>query len=164
VLWSVFIGCHCQGKLMLPFSSTIIENIEAMCKTEGALMGYFYFDLRHNLKQILLNMVSSLLMQLSTRSKLCCDALARLHSAHDGGADTPRGAVLTDCLKQILSRASQTPVYLILDALDGCSNTSGMPSPREEVLRLVKKKYASQIYAFAPSAVSKSIFELSLSL
>ncbi|KAF8459969.1 hypothetical protein DFH94DRAFT_849315, partial [Russula ochroleuca] len=31
------------------------------------------------------------------------------------------------------------PVYLIMDALDECSNISGIPSPRDKVLRLVKE-------------------------
>jgi hypothetical protein len=30
------------------------------------------------------------------------------------------------------------PIYLIVDALDECPNNSGMPTPREEVLDLVK--------------------------
>ena len=33
----------------------------------------------------------------------------------------------------------QAPVYLILDALDECPNTSGVPSAREEVLDLLKE-------------------------
>jgi hypothetical protein len=32
----------------------------------------------------------------------------------------------------------QAPVYLILDALDECPNTSDTPTPREKVLRLVE--------------------------
>jgi hypothetical protein len=30
-------------------------------------------------------------------------------------------------------------MYLIMDAIDECSNASGIPSPRERVLRLVKE-------------------------
>ena len=38
----------------------------------------------------------------------------------------------------MLSSPGQAPVYLILDALDGCSNTLGAPTAREEVLVLVE--------------------------
>jgi hypothetical protein len=31
----------------------------------------------------------------------------------------------------------KTPIYLVIDALDECPNTTGMPSSREEVLTLV---------------------------
>jgi len=33
----------------------------------------------------------------------------------------------------------QLPVYLIIDALDECPNSSGMPSPREQVIDLLKE-------------------------
>jgi hypothetical protein len=38
----------------------------------------------------------------------------------------------------MLSLPDQGPIYLIVDALDECPNNSGMPTPREEVLDLVK--------------------------
>jgi hypothetical protein len=39
----------------------------------------------------------------------------------------------------MLSLPDKRPIYLIVDALDECSNTSGMPSPREQVLDLLKR-------------------------
>ena len=33
---------------------------------------------------------------------------------------------------------NQPPIYIILDALDECPNSSGIPSPREQVLTLSK--------------------------
>jgi hypothetical protein len=33
----------------------------------------------------------------------------------------------------------QDPVYIFIDALDECPDTSGMPSPREQVLGLLKE-------------------------
>ena len=46
---------------------------------------------------------------------------------------------MTECLKQMLTTSSQGPTYIILDALDECPNTSGIPSPRKQVLDLVKE-------------------------
>jgi hypothetical protein len=43
------------------------------------------------------------------------------------------------CLKEILTLPDQYPIYLIIDALDECSNISGIPSPRDQVLQLVKE-------------------------
>ena len=37
----------------------------------------------------------------------------------------------------MLSLPAQRPVYLIVDALDECPNTTGLPTAREEVLNLV---------------------------
>ena len=43
------------------------------------------------------------------------------------------------CLKEILSLQDQRPIYLIFDALDECYNVSGIPTPRNRVLQLVKE-------------------------
>jgi hypothetical protein len=38
----------------------------------------------------------------------------------------------------MLTFPDQCPIYLIMDALDESPNTSGIPSPREKVLQLLK--------------------------
>jgi hypothetical protein len=45
----------------------------------------------------------------------------------------------------MLKVPGQAPVYLILDGLDECSNTSAMPSPREKILTLLKDLIDSQL-------------------
>jgi hypothetical protein len=120
-------------------SSTIIQDIEALCEAGQASIGYFYFDFRNPNKQNLHNLVSSLLIQLSATSDPRCNILSRLYSSHDRGNKQPSGGVLVDCLKQMLTLLDQRPIYLILDAIDECPNTAGMPSPRELVLQLIKE-------------------------
>jgi hypothetical protein len=39
----------------------------------------------------------------------------------------------------MLRLPDQRPIYLIIDALDECPDSSGIPSPREQVLHLVKE-------------------------
>jgi hypothetical protein len=46
---------------------------------------------------------------------------------------------LAECLKEMLLLPDQRPIHLIIDALDESPNTSGIPSPRERVLELVKE-------------------------
>ena len=101
-------------------------------------MAYFYFDFRDVDKQKLCNVLPSLLVQLSTRSDSCCDKLSQLYSAHDHGSQKPSDRTMSECLKQMLAHERQRPTYIILDALDECPVTSSIPSPREEVLELVK--------------------------
>ena len=43
------------------------------------------------------------------------------------------------CLEEMLTLPDQRPIYLIFDALDECSNVSGIPTPRKRVLQLVKE-------------------------
>ena len=102
-------------------------------------MAYFYFDFRDTNKQGLCDLIRSLLMQLSAHSDPCCDILLELYSAHDKGNNQPSDSILAEYLKKMITLPDQGPTYLILDALDECPNTSGIPSPRERVLQLLKE-------------------------
>jgi hypothetical protein len=125
-------------KLILPKSSTIIQKITVLYEAGSASMAYFYFDFRDIDKRSRRNLLPSLLVQLSARSDPFCDVLSRLYKAHDDGTRQPSDSALMRCLKDMLTLPDQGPVYLILDALDECPNTSGVPSIREQVLDLVK--------------------------
>jgi hypothetical protein len=124
---------------MFPVSSTVIQDIETMCKAGNASMAYFYFDFRDANKQGLRDLVLSLLTQLSTHSGPRCNVLSNLYSTHDEGKSQPSDTILAEHLKEMLALPDERPIYLIIDALDESLNTSGIPSPRERVLQLVKE-------------------------
>ena len=120
-------------------SSTVIQDIEALCEAGNASMAYFYFDFRDTDKRGLRDLVTSLLTQLSARSGPRCDILSDFYSAHDEGKKQPRDSTLVECLKKMLTLPNQPPIYLIIDALDESPTTSGIPSPRETVLELLEE-------------------------
>ncbi|KAF8486727.1 hypothetical protein F5888DRAFT_1624592 [Russula emetica] len=120
-------------------TSTVIEDIKALCDAGQASMAYFYFDFRNDNKQCLRDLLPSLLTQLSARSSPRCDILSKLYSDHGDGKNQPSDSVLTKCLKDMLSLPGQRPIYLIVDALDESPTTSGIPSARERVLLLLKE-------------------------
>ena len=120
-------------------SSTIIEDIKALCEASQASMAYFYFDFRDVNKQGLHELLPSLLTQLSSRSSARCDILSKLYLDHDNGKNQPSYSVLTKCLQDILTLPDQSPIYLIMDALDESPIMSGIPSARERVLQLLKE-------------------------
>ena len=102
-------------------------------------MAYFYFDFRNVNKQGLHDLLPSLLTQLSARSTARCNILSKLYSDHDDGKMQPSDSVMTKCLKDMLTLPGQHPIYLIMDALDESSATSGIPSARERVLQLLRE-------------------------
>jgi NACHT domain-containing protein len=110
-----------------------------MCDAGQASMAYFYFDFRDISKQHWRDLVPSLLTQLSSRSGPRCDILSRLYSDHDDGKEQPSYDALKRCLIEMLTLPDQRPIYLVIDALDECSNISGIPTPRKRVLQLVKE-------------------------
>ena len=124
---------------MTLISSTIIQDIKAMCKTGNASMACFYFDFRDANKQGSQDLVRSLLMQLSAFLAPECDILLDLYSTHDEGRNQPSDSDLGRCLKDMLTLLNRRPMYLIMDALDESPNMPGIPSPREKVLQLVKE-------------------------
>ena len=124
--------------LSLPYSSSIIQDIATLSEAGLASMAYFYFDFRDLDKQHIRNLLPSLLIQLSAPSGACRDVLSRLYLAHDNGEKQPGVGAMTQCLREMLTICDQRPIYIILDALDECPNLSGIPSPREQVLMLVK--------------------------
>jgi hypothetical protein len=108
-----------------------------LCDDGKASLAYFYFDFRDINKQNLRNLLPSLLIQLSAQSDPCCDVLSRLYSAHNRGVKKPNNPAMIECLKEMLTHEAQGPTYIIMDALDECPTTSGVPSPREGVLGFV---------------------------
>jgi hypothetical protein len=122
---------------MLPISSAIIQDMMALRDAGLASVAYFYFDFRDTDKQNVHNALPSLLTQLSARSDHYCNILSHFYKAHDDGARQPTSTMVT-CLKEMLALPDQSPVYIILDAIDECPNTSGIPSARKQVLNLLK--------------------------
>ena len=79
------------------------------------------------------------MFQLCHQSDSYHDIVSKFYSAHCDGAQNPSDDALVRCLEDILKLRGQAPIYLIVDALDECSNTSSIPSNREKTLELVEK-------------------------
>ena len=102
-------------------------------------MAYFYFDSMDLNKKTCHDLLRSLVFQLSTRSGPCSDILHHIYKAHENGAQQPSDDTLKEYLKEMLRLPGQGPIFIILDALDECPESPGIPSPRNEVLQLVKE-------------------------
>ena len=141
-------------------SSAIIQDIEAMCDAGQALMAYFYFDFRDINKQDWRDLVPSLLTQLSTQSAACFDTLSHLYLDHKYGAQQPNDGALKRCLIDMLTLRDHHPIYLIMDALDECPDTSQVPSPRNRVLHLLKELAELQIPNLRICVTSRPEFDI----
>ena len=110
-----------------------------------ASMAYFYFDFRDTDKQNLQKALPSLLTQLSASSDSRCEILSRIYEAHDNGARKPSTGTMVASFKEILALPGQGPTYIILDALDECPITSGIPSARKQVIDFLKDLVSLQL-------------------
>jgi hypothetical protein len=132
-------------ELTPPTSSAVIQDIMALQVAGKATLAYFYFDFRDTDKQNLHHALTSLLTQLSARSDSFCDVLSHVYKAHNNGAYKPSTGAMITCLSEMLALPDQGPVYIILDAIDECPNTSGIPSARKEVLDFLKDLVGLQL-------------------
>jgi len=118
-------------------SSTIIEEFEAIQKSGLASLAMFYYDFREDEKKDLRGLLSSILFQLCDQSDSYYTILSTFYSTHRDGARSPSNDELIRCLKDLLGLPGHAPIYLIIDALDECPNTS-LPAQRDQVLVLLE--------------------------
>ena len=130
---------------MVPIRSAIIQNVESMYAAGSATMAYYYFDFRDVKKQDCYGLLSSLISQLSAQSDSCFSIVSQLYSDHGRGLRKPDIDSLKKCITDMLSLPGQSPIYIIVDAVDECPNLSGTPSAREEVLGLIEELAGSKL-------------------
>lgn len=148
VLWYINPSILSSRELTVPASSIITKEIEDMAKCGLVSLAMFYYDhtedqdlekdRRDIQKKYFRGLLSSVLDQLCRQSDSYCDILSNLHSTHDDGLDPPSNDALVTCLKSILKLPGQATIFLIVDGLDECPNTSSSSFARAEVLKLLK--------------------------
>jgi hypothetical protein len=149
---------------MVSASSTIIEEIETMRKLGLASLAFHYHDFKDLNKGDARGLLSSLLLQLCNQSDAYYDILSTFYSTHHRDAQYPSNDKLFRCLMDLLELPGQAPVYLVIDALDECPNTSAMSSPREEVLTLVKQLVGSRLANLRLCVTSRPEIDIMIAL
>jgi hypothetical protein len=120
-------------------SSAIIQDVEHFSNARSAHMAYFFFDFKDTGKQDAGAFLSSVLAQLSSQCISFCKILQELYSEHQHGSRQPSDSALKQCLEKMFEASRKVPIYVVIDALDECPDISGLQSPREKVLALVKE-------------------------
>ena len=138
VLWYAVPRLFMYAGLIWSTSSAIIEDIDTMRKGGSTLIAYYYFDFKDSSKHDVRGLLKSLLLQLGEYSGHYWDALHQLYNTCRDGSEQPSEASLVNCLKTMLELPRQVPVFIVLDALDECPDTTGTPSAREKVLAFVE--------------------------
>ncbi|KAN0139400.1 hypothetical protein V8E53_002901 [Lactarius tabidus] len=136
-------------------NSSVIQDLMAVCETGSAIMAFFYFDFKDLRKQTCHDLLLSLVSELSARSTPCCGILHHVYEVHENGSQQPGDDTLKECLKQMLKLPVQRPIFIVLDALDECPDTSGLPPPHSEVLQLVKELIDLQLPGLYICATSR---------
>jgi len=120
-------------------SSTIIQDIERTSTAGSAYQAYYFFDFKDARKQDARGFLSSILVQLCSQSTSFCKILHELFSEHQHGSKQPSDGALKRYLEKIIKVSRNIPLYVVVDALDECPDTSGLQSSREKVLALIQE-------------------------
>ena len=117
----------------------IIQDINGIRNTGTGHLAFFFFDFKDAGKQDARALLSSIIVQLSNRSVGFFDVLDGFYSAHRDGKQQPSISALTQCLEDMLKVPEELPIYLVIDAIDECPNTTGVPSSRDQVMTLLER-------------------------
>jgi hypothetical protein len=164
VLWWVSLSMFPYQDLIVLGSSSIIEDIGAMQKSGLASLAFFYCDFREDEKKHLRGLVSSMLVQLCHQSDSYCKILSKLYSDHKNGLQHPSDDTLVGCLTNLLKLPGKAPVYLIIDGLDECPDTSDNPSSRERALGLLEELVESKLPNVRICITSRPEMDIKLAL
>ena len=110
-----------------------------MCSAGLAILAIFYFHFGDTTKQNARHLLSSVLFQLCSQSDQFSQVLSSVYSSHGNGSREPSIVTLLVCLKSIIALQGQAPIYIVMDALDECPNSSGLRTQRQEVLEILKE-------------------------
>ena len=116
----------------------MIEDVKAMCEGGLGTLAYFYFDFKDSSKRDIRSLLSSILVQLSDQSDESWSIISHFYTNHRDGTNQPSEGALIKCLQDMLNVEGQRPTFIIVDAIDECPSTPGLPSAREKVLDLVE--------------------------
>ena len=126
------------NSLISSASSAIIRDLDGTNKLGLSSAAFYFFDFREDAKQTLRGLLSSLLAQLCYQSGVCYEILWDLYSTLDQGSRSASQDELMKCLKDMVTSQGHAPVYIVIDALDECPDTFGIPSERERVQSALK--------------------------
>ena len=130
VIWFVVLSLLYVVPYLFFTSSSIIQDITAVCETGSAIMAYFYFDFRDLSKQTCHDLLRSLVFQLSTDSSPCCEILHRVYKEHKDGTQQPSDNTLKECLKAMLRHPAHGQKSDIANYIQNIVNSSSSAAMR----------------------------------
>ena len=123
-------GIPGAGKTVL--CSTIIEHVKTICGNDTRY-AYFYFDFNDPQKQTVVGMLRSIILQLCVGNAQLLGELCELYRQRNDGRQQPTLQGLTKSLLSLF--VNNRRLYLILDALDECSERGKLLDIISQIVR-----------------------------
>jgi hypothetical protein len=118
-----------------------------MLTVSGGVLAYFYFYYGEADRQSLRGMLSSIISQLEEQLLNNPSPLLMLYHKTGSGAHEPSIQALTTCLESLIIALSAHPIFIVLDALDECSELKKLVP----ILRNLLQSAESCVHVFVTS-------------
>ena len=113
--------------------SIVINHLQSILKSEDIAVAWIYCDYKQKNVQTFDNLVGSLLKQLAQQRKNLSGELQTLHNDHVFRGTRPSGKDIVKALQSEIKGIFRT--FIVVDALDECSEESGIRNELVENLR-----------------------------
>lgn len=143
-------------------SSSVIKDVIDSCELKSSTgYAYFFFDGRNAEAALLAHdkLVRSIIMQLAHRCDGIPAALAEMYYQCDKGSRQPPIALLEDTLIRVLDGFDK--VYIIIDALDECSERKDLVQWIQSLASRVKGKVHMMVTSRPEREISRGLGSLS---
>lgn len=127
-------GIQGAGKTIL--CSTVIEHVKVICNLDlHKQYAYFYFDFNDPTKRTVDRMLRSVITHLALRRTQVLEPVKKLHNQCGNGNQTPERNRLVETLHSLLTSSDVDQIYLVIDALDECSERRELLDVISEILQ-----------------------------
>jgi ankyrin repeat domain-containing protein 50 len=140
-------GIPGAGKTIL--SSTAIEYVANLCQRSETQYVYFYFDFSDPKKRVVWGLLRSIISHLFRTRLDLSEWLQMLYERCDHGKRQPSDRDLLDGILNLEATAKSSAIYLIIDALDECSELEELMSILKEMI--VSSKDGGMLRLFVTS-------------
>ena len=137
-------GIPGSGKTMMV--SIVVDHLFKRFRDDpGIGIAFLYCDFRRQEKQQPINLFLSLLKQFSQRHTLFPECVTRLYKDHERNRTRPSFDEISNALYSVIANCSRA--FIIIDALDECSDTNSVLSQFMEELFSLQVKTGSSVFA-----------------
>ncbi|KAI9767070.1 MAG: hypothetical protein M1839_004627 [Geoglossum umbratile] len=136
-------GIAGAGKTIL--ASMAIDEVQSYCRLGYHRLAYFYCDFKDASHQDPSNILGSTIGQLVMQGKEVPESLQDLYEKSSGGKERPSLQSLLDLLAEIVGGPNKPPcTYIVVDALDECTEREGLLAGLVELHLLVIERAAEE--------------------
>jgi hypothetical protein len=132
-------------------AASVVDHIWKAFPNDNVGLAYIYCNYKNQETQTTTGLLAAILKQLVQERQLYGEAAATMHKRHAGRRTRPSLDEIRNTLKSVLNNYSKA--YIIIDALDECTDSDGTRSELLAILRSLQTESNTSLMATSRFAV-----------